>query len=86
MAKEFDCHQVETDSGTEIDGAGLDELAAGALILYPLYRSPETGRLCAAEEAVEGLAGGRNMLSLSVMERTLRLLQTLPFWARFWAR
>jgi capsular polysaccharide export protein len=64
----------------------LDELAAGALILYPLYRSPETGRLCAAEEAVEGLAGGRNMLSLSVMEHALRLLQTLPFWARFWAR
>jgi capsular polysaccharide export protein len=64
----------------------IDELVAGALIRYSLYRSPATGHLCEPEQAIEELASGRSKLSHTPLEHTLRLLQGLPFWPRFWAR
>jgi capsular polysaccharide export protein len=64
----------------------IDELVAGALIRYSLYRSPASGQLCKPEQAIEELAAGCSKLSYTPLERTLRLLQSLPFWPRFWAR
>ena len=64
----------------------LDELVAGALIRYPLYRSPSTGNLCKAEEAINDLGQGRGALSYSPLESALRMLQHLPFWSRLLVR
>jgi len=36
----------------------LDELVAGALILYPLYVHPENGLPCQVEDVVAALAAG----------------------------
>lgn len=64
----------------------VDELVAGALIRYPLYRSPHTGRICEAEEAIAGLVSGRIRLPRGPLEVFLGLLQHFPLWARFFAR
>jgi capsular polysaccharide export protein len=37
--------------------ASLDELVAAALIVYPLYVDPASGRPCEAEDVAHGLAG-----------------------------
>jgi capsular polysaccharide export protein len=64
----------------------LDELVAGALIRYPVYRSPSTSKTCEAEEAVDELGRGRGALSRGALESTLRMLQYFPLWSRLLAR
>lgn len=64
----------------------LDELVAGALIRYPLYRNPVSGRPCTAEEAVCELVAGRNTLTSGFLASLLRGLQRFPFWTRLLAR
>ncbi|WP_072389318.1 hypothetical protein [Hyphomicrobium sp. CS1BSMeth3] len=52
------------------------ELAAAALILYPRYLDPETGRLCSAETAVDRLVEGT-----ATGGRALPMLRRLQGWA-----
>jgi len=40
---------------------GIDELVAGALILYPRYVSPQTGKLCGIEQMLKELARQRDI-------------------------
>jgi capsular polysaccharide export protein len=64
----------------------FDELVAGALLRYPLYRSPATGQVCGAEAAVRALADGKNALSPGPVERALAFMQQFSLWTRFWAK
>jgi capsular polysaccharide export protein len=64
----------------------LDELVAGALIRYPLYRNPVTGRPCTAEEAVGELVAGNNTLTRGSLASLLGWLQRFPFWTHMLAR
>jgi capsular polysaccharide export protein len=61
----------------------LNELVAGSLLLYPLYRSAKTGQPCAAEEVVEEISRGASGPRPSALELGLRLLSGTRFWHRF---
>lgn len=64
---------------------GLDELVAGSLLQYPLYRSAATGQACAAEQVVEELALGLPGPRPGALELVLGLLSRTRFWHRFCA-
>jgi capsular polysaccharide export protein len=61
----------------------LDELVAGSLLRYPLYRSAQTGQPCAAEQVVEEIARGTSGMRPDALELGLRLLSGTRFWHRF---
>jgi capsular polysaccharide export protein len=61
----------------------LDELVAGALIRYPLYRSAATGRTCGPEEVVEEIAQGVSGPRPGLMEFFLGQLSGTRFWHRY---
>jgi capsular polysaccharide export protein len=61
---------------------GLDELVAGALILYPRYADPMTGAACTPEQAVEMLATRRaGVLASPRGGRRARLRRQMRSWA-----
>ncbi len=61
----------------------LDELVAGSLIRYPLYRSGLSGRSCDAEQVVDELVNGLPGLRPSALEFLLGKLSGTRFWYRF---
>jgi len=61
----------------------LDELVAGSLIRYPLYRSASSGQPCAVEQVVDELARGLRGPRQSPIERLLARLSGMAFWHRF---
>lgn len=63
----------------------IDELVAGALIQYPLYRSGMTGRVCAAEDVVRELALGGGRSQPGLIELVLGKLCESRIWHRFFA-
>lgn len=65
---------------------GLDELVAGSLIRYPLYRSAATGQPCAPEEVVEEMARGVSGPRPGPLELILGRLSGTPIWHRFCSR
>jgi len=64
----------------------LDELVAGTLFCYPLYRSAQTGQPCDAEQVVEEVSRGFSGPKPSALELSLRFLSGTRFWHRFCSR
>jgi capsular polysaccharide export protein len=65
---------------------GLDELVAGTLISYTLYRSAINGQPCAAEQVVDEIAQGLPGLRPSIIEAVFGQLSGTRVWHRFCAR
>jgi capsular polysaccharide export protein len=61
----------------------VDELVAGSLIRYPLYRSASTGQPCAVEQVVEELSRGVAGPRQGLQEFILGKLCGSRFWHRF---
>jgi capsular polysaccharide export protein len=62
---------------------GLDELVAGSLIRYPVYRSAENGEVCAVEQVVDELVRGCGVPKKSMLEAMLGALCRTRIWHRF---
>lgn len=61
----------------------LDELVAGALLIYPLYCSAQDGQVCAAEQLIDELISGVRPRRRGALERLLGKLSDSRFWHRF---